>query len=187
MDLDPREDDLTTVEPTQHGTTVISNSVEDADIDPALLSCDKHIATASSPSTNTPKRASLSNTNDSARRHSLKQSLSPATAVSPLSRHSARSTHSGINRISPAGNTPTSKRTSAGPTTANGVGATVEAAFSSMSPPASARRSSMLLKSSASPTIPHGLTPEEEASLRVAMQLQAEEFGLRSRRGQSSA
>jgi hypothetical protein len=51
----------------------------------------------------------------------------------------------------------------------------------SMSPPGSAKSYKGSFKA-LSPTIPSGMTPEEEASYLVALQLQQEQFGLRNRR-----
>lgn len=52
----------------------------------------------------------------------------------------------------------------------------------SLSPSAQRSRNSVGSSKHMSPTILLSMSPEEEASLRVAMQLQAEQFGLRSRR-----
>jgi hypothetical protein len=154
----------------RHSTDVemkheISNSVEDGEIDPALMA-------QSRPPRPVGKNKSLGNGHLSSR--PSQSSTSPTSATSPhlstsRSGKSAarRFTPQTVSAESPTKVTSTARRNSM----ANGF------AGASTSPPVSARK-----HSSTSPTIPQGLSPEEEASWRVAMQLQAEEFGLRNRR-----
>jgi hypothetical protein len=139
----------------------ISNSVEDSEIDPALVA---HTRTPR----NVSKEKTLSNGHIS--------STSPASATSPRQASTARRGKSATRRFTPQAiatdsPTKTSHTVRRASSMANGM------TGASTSPPVSARKFS-----STSPTMPQGLSPEEEASWRVAMQLQAEEFGLRSRR-----
>jgi F-box and leucine-rich repeat protein 10/11 len=180
MDLDLPEDYTIAVDPNQDDSSGITNSVEDADIDPALLNNQTPIKkSASSPPVNANEIIPLSHTNGPVRRTPHKQpTTSPMTTAASPSRHSARANKStGTTRTSP----------SSGSVVNTGKRSASATVGMSMSPPASAKKATSLPKNSLSPTIPHGLSPEEEASLRVAIQLQAEEFGLRNRRGQSSA
>jgi hypothetical protein len=142
----------------------ISNSVEDGEIDLALTA-------QSRPPRPTSRNNSLGNGHLSSRPSQSSTSptvTSPHLSTSRTSKSAARRfTPQTVSAESPTKVTSTARRSS----TANGFGG------ASTSPPVSARK-----YSSTSPTIPQGLSPEEEASWRVAMQLQAEEFGLRSRR-----
>ena len=127
----------------------ISASVEDAEIDPALLSL-----TGAPPTLHPVLNGAAVAERD--------QKQVPVHATPPRRTPKKASP--------PKVNTATSVGRRASTAVPNGA---------SMSPPASAR--SARGKTSASPIIPQGLSPEEEASLRVALQLQAEQFGLRRR------
>jgi hypothetical protein len=132
--------------------------IQDMEIDPALLNLSPR-------QVKRPTSAGNASTNGN-----FNGTSNPDSPVS--ARHSSRASKP-VDRFIPQDSTglATSPRRSIG--SMNGA--------MSMSPPGSAKSYKGSFKA-LSPTLPLGMTPEEEASYLMALQLQQEQFGLRNRR-----
>lgn len=105
-----------------------------------------------------------------------KQPIDSSSAASPPVNDLPRQSPTSARSIKPISTPQTSPTAARAPRRSSSLAKTPGVVGASMSPGASRRGSK------GSPIVPQGLTPEEEANWRLAIQLQAEEFGLRSRR-----